>query len=144
ALNPQSESDRRLALAQWIANPNNPLTARVMVNRLWQHHFGRGIVGTPSDFGRNGEKPTHPEVLDWLATDFMTNGWKMKRLHRMMVTSYVYRQTSGIGNSKRESKMQNAKCKMQNAKWGTAAKRRTPNAKRLNPSSVDSGNLLLW
>ncbi len=88
------ESQRRLALAEWITNPSNPLTARVLVNRLWQHHFGRGIVGSPSDFGRNGEIPTHPELLDYLASDFMTLGWKMKRLHRMMVTSYTYMQSS--------------------------------------------------
>jgi hypothetical protein len=84
-----------LALAKWIGDPRNPLTARVMVNRVWQHHFGRGIVSTPSDFGRNGEPPTHPELLDWLADDFMSHGWRLKRLHRLMVTSYAYRQSSG-------------------------------------------------
>ncbi len=88
------EPQRRLDLADWIINPANPLTARVMVNRMWQHHFGRGIVGSPSDFGRNGELPTHPELLDFLANDFMARGWKMKRLHRLMVTSYTYRQSS--------------------------------------------------
>ncbi len=88
------EPERRLALARWIGDPRNPLTARVMVNRVWQYHFGRGIVGTPSDFGHNGELPTHPELLDWLADDFMTHGWRLKRLHRLMVTSYTYRQAS--------------------------------------------------
>ncbi len=88
------EPERRLALARWIGNPKNPLTARVIVNRVWQYHFGRGIVGTPSDFGRNGERPTHPELLDWLASDFMANGWRFKRLHRQIVTSYAYRQSS--------------------------------------------------
>jgi hypothetical protein len=89
-----SDPDRRLALARWIGDARNPLTARVFVNRIWQHHFGRGIVSTPSDFGRNGEKPTHPELLDWLADDFMTHGWRLKRLHKLIVTSYTYRQTS--------------------------------------------------
>ncbi len=84
----------RLALAEWLVNPQNPLTARVMVNRIWANHFGRGIVGTPSDFGNNGERPSHPELLDWLAANFMENGWKMKRLHRLIVTSYAYRQSS--------------------------------------------------
>jgi hypothetical protein len=88
------EPERRLALALWICDPKNPLTTRVIVNRIWQYHFGRGIVGTPSDFGRNGEKPTHPQLLDWLAHDFMANGWRMKRLHKMMVMSYTYRQSS--------------------------------------------------
>lgn len=88
------ESERRLALARWITDPRNPLTARVMVNRIWQHHFGRGLVGTPSDFGHNGEKPTHPELLDWLATTFRACGWRLKPLHRLIVTSYAYRQTS--------------------------------------------------
>lgn len=87
---------RRLALAQWIGNPKNPLAARAIVNRIWQYHFGRGIVGTPSDFGRNGEKPTHPELLDWLANDFMSNGWRMKRLHRMIVLSATYCQSGAV------------------------------------------------
>jgi hypothetical protein len=93
------EPERRLAFAKWIGNPKNPLTARVIVNRVWQYHFGRGIVGTPSDFGRNGEKPSHPELLDWLANDFVVNGWRMKRLHKMIVMSYTYRQ-SGALNAK--------------------------------------------
>jgi hypothetical protein len=95
---------RRLALARWIGSPRNPLTARVMVNRVWQHHFGRAIVGTPSDFGFNGEPPTHPELLDWLALKFMANGWRLKPLHRLIVTSATYRQSSrrwalGVGRS---------------------------------------------
>jgi hypothetical protein len=90
----RSESARRVALARWIVDSKNPLTARVIVNRIWQYHFGRGIVGTPSDFGRNGEKPTHPELLDWLASDFVANGWRIKRLHKLMVTSATYQQSS--------------------------------------------------
>ena len=87
-------SGYRLALAQWLTNPHHPLTARVAVNRIWQHHFGAGIVATPENFGKLGAGPTHPKLLDWLAAGFMKNGWKMKRLHRMIVTSTVYRQSS--------------------------------------------------
>lgn len=88
------EEKRRLALADWIVDPKNPLTARVMVNRLWQHHFGAGIVATPSDFGINGAKPVHPELLDWLADEFVIGGWKMKRIHKLIVMSAAYRQAS--------------------------------------------------
>ena len=73
------------ALADWIASPQNPLTARVMVNRIWQGHFGTGLVETPSDFGRNGTKPTHPELLDWLAQEFIRSGWSVKHMHRLIV-----------------------------------------------------------
>ena len=85
---------RRMTLAKWIASPRNPLTARVMVNRIWQHHFGNGIVGTPSDFGRNGDRPTHPELLDWLALRFAEDGWSLKSMHRLMLTSSTYRQSA--------------------------------------------------
>jgi Protein of unknown function (DUF1553)/Protein of unknown function (DUF1549) len=84
---------RRTALAQWLVRPDHPLTARVMVNRLWQHHFGRGIVGTPSDFGEVGDRPTHPELLDWLAAEFVKDGWSFKKMHKLMVTSATYRQS---------------------------------------------------
>ena len=85
---------RRMTLAKWIASPDNPLTARVMVNRLWQHHFDRGIVATPSNFGKNGERPTHPELLDWLAHAFVESGWRIKAMHRLMLLSNTYRQQS--------------------------------------------------
>ena len=85
---------RRITLAKWIASPENPLTARVMVNRIWQYHFGRGIVGTPNDFGRNGERPTHPELLDWLANRFIEKGWSVKAIHRMILTSNTWRQSA--------------------------------------------------
>ena len=85
---------RRSALAKWIATPDNPLTARVMVNRIWQNHFGRGLVATPSDFGTRGRAPTHPELLDWLATEFVGRGWSMKQMHRLMLNSAAYRQSS--------------------------------------------------
>lgn len=89
-----SEQERRVALAAWISDPKNPLTARVMVNRIWQGHFGTGIVATPSDFGRMGLRPSHPELLDWLAQEFIRNGWSMKSLHKQIVLSATYRQSS--------------------------------------------------
>ena len=79
-----SDKARRLALADWIVDPKNPLTARVIVNRVWQYHFGQGIVNTPSDFGLMGDRPSHPELLDWLAVSFMENGWSLKWLHRQI------------------------------------------------------------
>src|SRR5205823_10516686 len=87
-------SGRRLAFAHWLTGGSNPLVARVLVNRVWLHHFGRGLVGTPSDFGVMGERPTHPELLDWLASDFVEHGWQLKRLHRLIMTSTTYRQSS--------------------------------------------------
>jgi hypothetical protein len=89
-----AERDRRLALAEWITDPANPLTARVIVNRLWQHHFGEGLVATPSDFGVNGARPTHPELLDWLAAELIDHEWSLKHIHRIIVTSATYRQSS--------------------------------------------------
>jgi hypothetical protein len=85
---------QRRGLAEWITSPENPLTARVMVNRLWQHHFGEGIVRTPSNFGKMGERPSHPELLDWLALEFIDRGWSVKAMHRLMLTSAVYRMSS--------------------------------------------------
>ncbi len=87
-------SGRRLALARWLTQPRHPLTARVMVNRMWMRHFGRGIVATPDNFGRAGAAPSHPELLDWLATEFVRSGWSVKHMHRLMVTSRAYRQAS--------------------------------------------------
>ncbi len=85
---------RRTALAQWLTNPQNPLTARVMVNRLWHYHFGRGIVATPSDFGNMGDRPTNPSLLDWLAGEFVRQAWSFKAMHRLIVTSNTYQQSS--------------------------------------------------
>jgi mono/diheme cytochrome c family protein len=90
------EQARREALAGWIADPRNPLTARVMVNRIWQGHFGAGLVQTPSDFGNNGMKPTHPVLLDWLAQEFVRAGWSVKHMHRLIMLSETYRQSSAI------------------------------------------------
>jgi hypothetical protein len=84
----------RLTLAKWIASKDNPLTARVMVNRMWQYHFGKGIVATPSDFGVNGERPTHPELLDYLAHEFIDSGWSMKAMHKVILLSATYQQSA--------------------------------------------------
>ncbi|WP_435007576.1 DUF1549 and DUF1553 domain-containing protein [Tundrisphaera lichenicola] len=92
-----STTGRRKALATWMTHPGNPLTARVIVNRLWQGHFGRGIVSTPSDFGVRGEAPSDQPLLDWLATELVARGWKLKPIHRLMVTSAAYRQASTVG-----------------------------------------------
>ncbi|HYO82194.1 MAG TPA: DUF1553 domain-containing protein, partial [Bryobacteraceae bacterium] len=87
-------SGRRRALAEWLVSPDNPLTARVAVNRIWHHHFGRGIVPTLDNFGKMGEPPTHPELLDWLALEFVGRGWSVKQMHRLIMTSEAYRMSS--------------------------------------------------
>jgi hypothetical protein len=97
------ESRRRVALARWLTDRRNPLTARVFVNRLWYHHFGQGLVDTPSDFGFNGGRPSHSELLDYLAARFMEGGWKIKAIHRMLVTSALYRQESRVTSGRAES-----------------------------------------
>ena len=84
----------RAALARWVVDPENPLTARVMVNRLWHGHFGRGIVATPNDFGTMGPRPTHPELLDWLANEFVDGGFRIKRMHRLILLSDAYQQSA--------------------------------------------------
>ena len=116
--NAAPEGQRRRALAEWITNPDNPLTRRVLVNRLWHHHFGQGLVTTPSDFGLGGDKPSHPELLDWLAGEFSKSGWSLKHMHKLIVTSASYRQQSGYGSVRND-----------------AAKAAT---------TVDSANRLLW
>jgi hypothetical protein len=114
---PARSSGRRTAWARWLTAPDHPLTARVLVNRVWQQHFGEGIVATPDNFGRQGSPPSHPQLLDWLATEFVRGGWKMKALHRLIVTSSAYRQASVRGA----------------ALDGQA-----------DPEKVDPGNRLLW
>jgi hypothetical protein len=89
-------SGRRLALAQWIASPQNPMTARVIVNRVWQKHFGRGIVATLENFGKMGERPTHQELLDWMAVEFMTHGWSLKRVSKLIMMSEAYQMASAF------------------------------------------------
>ena len=92
---PENPKPSRLRLAEWLVSRQNPLTARVAVNRMWQEFFGRGLVRTSEDFGTQGEKPTHPALLDWLATEFMERGWRVKRMHKLIVMSAAYRQSSG-------------------------------------------------
>ena len=99
---PGETSGNRLALARWLSQPDHPLTSRVMVNRLWAEHFGRGLVSTPANFGRMGASPTHPELLDWLATEFVRSGWSQKTMHRLMVTSQAYRQSSTVAEDSLE------------------------------------------
>ncbi len=96
------EAERRRALARWIADPGNPLPARVMVNRVWHYHFGRGIVATTSDFGFNGSAPSHPQLLDWLAAAYISAGWRQKPIHRLIVTSSAYRQSSRLDPAAKE------------------------------------------
>jgi uncharacterized protein DUF1553/uncharacterized protein DUF1549/cytochrome c len=93
---PEGWPHNRLGLARWLVSRDNPLTARVTVNRIWEQYFGHGIVETSEDFGTQGERPVHPELLDWLATEFMDRGWSMKAIHRLIVTSTAYRQTSRV------------------------------------------------
>jgi hypothetical protein len=95
----RASTGRRLALARWLTSVDHPLTARVVVNRIWQHHFGVGIVATPDNFGVKGVVPTQPELLDWLAVDFVEHGWTLKRLHKLIMTSAVYRQSSRRGGA---------------------------------------------
>jgi mono/diheme cytochrome c family protein len=102
-------SGRRLALADWLTNPDSHaagLVARVMVNRVWQHHFGQGLVATPENFGRSGSPPTHPELLEWLAAEFIHSGWRMKSLNKLIMTSTVYRQASAVADNESGFKSQ--------------------------------------
>jgi len=94
-----ANSGRRSALARWIASPENPLTARVVANRVWQGHFGRGIVATTNDFGASGVPPTHPDLLDWLAVEFVESGWSVKQLHRTIMLSETYQRSSSTANA---------------------------------------------
>ena len=102
---PTEVNGRRTALAKWITHKDNPLTARVMVNRVWQYHFGRGLAGSPNNFGATGKKPTHPDLLDWLASEFMAKGWSVKELHRLIMTSETYRRASTHPTPERLAKL---------------------------------------
>ena len=98
---PKNGGSGRLALAAWLTDPANPLVARVVVNRVWQYHFGRGLVDTPNDFGARGSRPSHPELLDYLAAEFVKHGWSVKWLHRQIMLSATYQQASGVRSSER-------------------------------------------
>ena len=102
---PATAEGRRTALANWIIHKDNPLTPRVMVNRAWQYHFGRGLAANPNNFGSTGSKPTHPELLDWLASEFMAQGWSIKKLHRLIMTSEAYRRASAHPDAKALAKL---------------------------------------
>lgn len=115
-----SEGERRAALAHWITHPDNPLVRRVIVNRLWQWHFGTGLVDTPSDFGYGGGRPSHPELLDWLAEELARRNWSLKSMHRLIVTSETYKQVSGPSPARRA------------------------NDKSVDPTAIDADNRLLW
>jgi len=127
-----NEGERRAALARWISDPRNPLTWRSIANRVWQYHFGRGLVDTPNDFGRMGALPTHPELLDWLAVELRGGGQSLKKLHKLIVMSQTYRQTSEISDFG-----------FQNSDLGD---RDAPNPKSeiQNPQLSDGENRLLW
>ncbi|MEQ9411843.1 MAG: DUF1553 domain-containing protein [Fuerstiella sp.] len=115
-----SDTERRVALGNWIAAPENPLTSRVIVNRIWQYHFGTGLVETASDFGLNGAQPTHPELLDWLARELIREDWSLKHIHRLILSSGTYQQAS-TGQTRSEQETRTA-----------------------DPRVVDAGNRLLW
>ncbi|MFQ5732292.1 MAG: DUF1553 domain-containing protein [Planctomycetaceae bacterium] len=101
-------SGRRLAFAKWLTQPDHPLTARVMVNRIWYHHFGRGIVKSLGNFGKTGVKPSHPELLDWLASEFVRRKWSIKQMHRLMLFSTAYRQISNVSKRREQADPENA------------------------------------
>ena len=138
-----TDAQRRIALAQWITAPANPLTRRVLVNRLWHYHFGTGLVDTPSDFGTGGGRPSHPELLDWLAEEFAARGWSLKAMHRLICTSATYRQGSGAqfsvpsaqfsvpGAQSKGARAASEDWALRTAHFGKAA-------------ALDSGNRLLW
>jgi hypothetical protein len=118
---------RRTAFARWVTSPENPLFARVMVNRIWQHHFGVGLVATPDNLGQSGAKPSHPELLDWLACRLVEDGWSIKAIHRLIVNSAVYRQASSLAD--RGSRI--------------AVSKENPQSAVRDPQSVDPDNRLL-
>ncbi|MEX2027786.1 MAG: DUF1553 domain-containing protein, partial [Pirellulaceae bacterium] len=130
------EGQRRLAFARWVTDARNPLTPRVIVNRLWQYHFGNGLVETPSDFGYSGGRPSHPELLDWLAQDLVRDGWTLKRLQRRMVCSATYRQRGGEVSEYEGARVRGS---------GDAKTTLTPSYPHTRtPQTVDADNRLLW
>ena len=133
-LDPNQLGSGRLELARWIASPANPLTARVMVNRIWQHHFGRGIVATSDNFGTRGQLPSHPELLDWLAARFVEGGWSIKSMHRLMVLSNTYQQSGFADAASRQADP--------DRRWLSSFPRRRLSAEELRDAMLAvSGNL---
>ena len=130
----------RTQLARWIADARNPLTARVLVNRVWQHHFGAGLVKTPNDFGLHGDRPSHPELLDWLASTLVEGGWRLKPLHRMLVLSATYGQASWGSNQSSVFSVQSGKTPM---RGGSKLNTDPLNIEYLSPQSADPENRLL-
>ena len=119
----QPSSGRRTALADWLTDRHHPLTARVIVNRLWHHHFGRGIVATPNDFGIQGQPPTHPQLLDWLSLQLIQDAWSLKSIHRLIVTSSTYQQSTLVDPADQQHALANAR-DPQNQLWWHAQRRR--------------------
>ncbi len=142
------EGDRRAKLAEWVTDPLNPLLARVIVNRLWHYHFGIGLVDTPNDFGFNGGRPSHPELLDWLARELLRNGWSLKKLHRLIVTSATYRQASRLNNesaSRRSDGPDSQRQPSQSARLVTSAATSLGDSPTGSAAIVsDAENRLLW
>jgi len=137
---PRESTGRRKALAEWIASRDNPLTARVAVNHIWLRHFHEPLVASVNDFGRSGKPPTHPELLDWLAAEFMESGWSMRHLHRLIVTSAAYRRSSVAADVRRLNS--NAEFGMRSAESSRASA--IPHSALRTPHSVDPENRLLW
>ena len=132
-----TEGQRRVALAKWISSKENPLTWRSIVNRVWLYHFGRGIVDSPNDFGRMGQLPSHPELLDWLAVQFRDEGQSLKQLHRMIMTSATYRQTSNGRDENLVADSSAGKLTSSNDADGQSSELN-------NALAVDSSNIYLW
>ena len=147
AATPASTSDSRVALAQWLTDPvhgGGSLVARVFVNRIWKHHFGRGLVASPNDFGAKGELPTHPELLDYLANELIRNGWQVKPLHRLIMNSATYQQGSGVGGQ--GGVISNKLLVISQETTNATPSSLTTNHLSLitNYSSLDPDNRLLW
>ncbi len=135
------DQERRLALAKWLGSPEHPLTARVIVNRLWHYHFGTGLVDTPSDFGLNGGRPSHPELLDWLASELVSSGWKLKHVHRLILTSEAFRQGGKVIS---DEVISNQPVRVPPASRLSTQLLITNHYSPARAASLDSANRLLW
>jgi len=138
------EAQRRLKFAEWLADPQNPLPARVMANRVWHFHFGQGIVATPNDFGVSGARPTHPELLDWLAAKFIESGWSVKALHRLIVNSATYRQGAGGVTSNQHPVLSTQSVKNATATMTSLVTAPLTTDYFRRAASIDADNTLLW